>query len=96
MDLGTENSLSQFCGNCDRYVFQSIYKHRIGYEKENDVDFSEPEESTKYTVLVEKTGVWSPFKGLLNENTVRGDPEGNLKNRELSVGVVNVSHINWC
>ena len=74
-------------------MFQSIYKHRIGSENENDADFNELDENAKYTVLVENTGVWSPFKGLLNQNTVRGDPEGNLKYRVVNVGIVDVSHI---
>ena len=91
LELGTEKSLSQFCGNCDRYVFQSIYKHRIGSENEKQNDFIQWNPNAQYTVLVENTATWSPFKGLLNEALIRSYEAGNLKNAPLKIGIVNVS-----
>lgn len=93
LELGTEKSLSQFCGNCDRYVFQTIYKHRIGSENERENQFVELDSNAKYKVMVENTATWSPFKGLLNEALIRSYEEGNLKNAPLKIGLVNVSTV---
>ncbi|CAG2119356.1 unnamed protein product, partial [Medioppia subpectinata] len=85
LELGTEKSMSQFCGNCDRFVIQSLYKHRIGSEKEKEDDFTELEDNPQYKVVVENTGIWTPFKGYLHIATVLGYEEGNLKNRPITV-----------
>ena len=89
--MGTESSSSQFCGNCDRYVFQNIYKHRVGSENEDEDDFVAVEPTAEYKVLVENTAFWSPFKGFLNEQKIRADNDGNLKNAQIVVGIVHVS-----
>ena len=91
--MGTESSSSQFCGNCDRYVFQNIYKHRVGAENEDEDDFVAVEPTAEYTVLVENTAFWSPFKGLIisREDKIRTNDDGNLKNAPLVVGIVHVS-----
>ena len=83
--------MSQFCGNCDRFVIQSIYKHRIGSENEDKDDFIELDDNAKYTVKVENTAIWTPFKGLLDQVKVRGYEAGNLKNKKIVIGIVNVS-----
>ncbi|CAG2177368.1 unnamed protein product, partial [Oppiella nova] len=89
LELGNERSMSQYCGNCDRFVIQSIYKHRIGSENEDKNAFNEVEDNPEFKVLVENTAIWSPFKGLLDQGKVLGYEEGNLKNRDLVVGIVN-------
>jgi hypothetical protein len=95
--LGTENTESQFCGNCDRYVVQSFYKHRIGSEKEKEEDFPQLYRNgdPEYKVVVEDTGLWSPFKGLLQISSVIAAVDGNLKNRIVNIGIVNVRHLKF-
>ncbi|XP_054158480.1 ionotropic receptor 93a-like, partial [Oppia nitens] len=88
LEMGTNKSMSQFCGNCDRYVVQSFYKHRIGSENENKDDLTEIEDNPQYKIIVERTGLWSPFKGMLQEGKVLGYSDGNLKNLEIIIGIV--------
>lgn len=85
--------LNDFGGNCNSYLVESLFKHRTNDyvdKKSSLVQINHP--NVEYEIHTEKHGTWNVFKGLLMDGRSSSiSEEVNLKNRELNIGIINVS-----
>lgn len=97
--IGNDEKLAQYCGNCDRFIlqaFERVTSNRIQkkiitsptvanyFDYTNDEDRDNP-----FRVTITNTGKWTPFKGLLQEEETLKVPTGNLKGRQVRIGIIN-------
>ena len=72
-----------------KIITSSLFDYYLDYNKEKKNTNNDCDDDDKFHVLIKNNGQWTPFKGLVKEEEPMAYSNGNLKGKQVRVGIIN-------